>query len=108
MSNRTPHNSTQSYTTLLVVAIAVSKLYIIMAYFMRIEYSLLFSLFYICSFVVQVIILMKLVERIICYFDKKNEDSGVLLLPAITSLSDFFSTMFLLGISYLLKLLSDL
>ncbi|ADM11323.1 uncharacterized protein Eint_040320 [Encephalitozoon intestinalis ATCC 50506] len=104
INNRTIHNSRKSYITLVLASILMSLCYLGMAALMGILYSREFCVLFIISFVFQVTILLSGISLLVEYLDKKEEDTGVLALPLISSISDLLSTGFLITICVILDL----
>lgn len=83
----------------------MSIAYLIIAPITGISYNLPFCILFTMFFILQVIILLKIVERLLMYLAKfEGVDNGVYSLPLITSISDLIGTIFLLIIALILKI----
>ncbi|AFM98083.1 hypothetical protein EHEL_040310 [Encephalitozoon hellem ATCC 50504] len=98
INNQTIHNSTESYITLTLVSLLMSLIYLVVAMLMGLQYSTEFCILFTISFVLHVTILLKGISILIEYLDKKEEDTSVMALPFITSVSDVLSAGFLLAV----------
>ncbi|KAG5859847.1 putative divalent cation transporter [Encephalitozoon hellem] len=98
INNQTIHNSTESYITLTLVSLLMSLIYLAVAMLMGLQYSTEFCILFTISFVLHVTILLKGISILIEYLDKKEEDTSVMALPFITSVSDVLSAGFLLAV----------
>lgn len=104
ISNRTAHNSRESYITLIFTSLLMSLMYLGASVLIGLKYSYLFCILFTVFFIAQVIILLKTVAKLIIYLDKGEGDTGVLTLPLITSISDILGIMFLLVVAFVLEL----
>jgi solute carrier family 41 len=105
ISNQTPHNSRQSYITLLFISLLMGIVYLFASAVIGSGYGLLFGMLFVVSFTSQVLMLLKIVECLIVHLDKQDgSDTGVLALPVLGSISDFLSVAFLLAIATFLDL----
>lgn len=105
INNQTVHNTRESYITLILTSVLMAVGYLAASALMGLQYSFEFCVLFTMLFVAQVMILLKGVSVLIEHLDKGEEDSGVLALPLITSISDILATAFLLAIAALLDLL---
>lgn len=98
INNQTIHNSKESYITLIFVSVLMSLAYLVIAILMGLQYSREFCILFMIFFVSHVAILLRGISILVEYLDKKEEDTGVMALPLIASISDVLSTGFLLVI----------
>ncbi|KHN69888.1 hypothetical protein M896_040830 [Ordospora colligata OC4] len=106
INNQTVHNSKESHATLVLISILMSAIYLAASSIMGLNYPYCFYILFTLFFIVQVTILLKAVTFLIEYLDKYEDDTGVLALPLITSISDVLATIFLLTISVILLILN--
>ncbi|AFN82803.1 hypothetical protein EROM_040340 [Encephalitozoon romaleae SJ-2008] len=98
INNQTIHNSKESYITLVFISVLMSLTYLVIAILMGLQYSHEFCILFMIFFVFHVTILLRGISILVEYLDKKEEDTGVMALPLIASISDVLSAGFLLVI----------
>ncbi|KAF9762354.1 Solute carrier family 41 member 2 [Nosema granulosis] len=103
-SNNTYHDTGKSYRTLTLSSFIMIIFYLALSTFLEGKKPLYYYLLFVSLFVIQVMLLLKLVERIVEYFGQYDGDIGVVSLPIITAFGDIISTTSLLLIAFIIKI----
>lgn len=91
--------------TLVIISVVISSFYILVSQLFKIEYSHRFAISFIVMFTVQVLILLKLIDKMILLLMKYRKNISANTVPLTSSVSDFLGTVMLLGVAYLGSLL---
>ncbi|KRH93255.1 Mg2+ Transporter-E (MgtE) Family, partial [Pseudoloma neurophilia] len=91
---RRPHNKKASLLSLMLISLAMSLTYILVCSTLFIRYSWLFSMLFVISFILDVYLLIEIIDYILTY--KSVEMAGIIALPIITSLGDFFGSLIMI------------
>lgn len=103
-SNGTNHNSSQSYRTLIFSSFIMIVFYLLLSIFLDGKRPIYYYVMFISLFVLQVMLLLKLVERIAEALERYEGDVGVVSLPIITAFGDIISTASLLLIAFVVRM----
>ncbi|KAF7683273.1 Solute carrier family 41 member 2 [Astathelohania contejeani] len=93
--NQTILDRRESYITLIFISLVTPTLYILISNFLFIKYSVPFSILFIVFFVIDVVVLLKMVEYMMRLY-RGATDPGVITLPLLTSASDFIGILILI------------
>lgn len=91
--------------TLLIVSLIISSFYIYIAHSFGIKYTHGFAVSFILMFVLQVLFLMKIIDKILKLLRRYNKNISADGVPITSSISDFLGIIILVGISHIGKLL---
>lgn len=108
INNNTDHNSKSSYLTLVITSFMMIVFYLILTLFLEFRKSIIFYFLFVILFVLQVIILLRMIEYLAKYLQDLDGDVGVISLPVITAVGDVISTAFLIIIAFTSTVLTDI
>lgn len=91
--------------TLLFISLIVSSVYIVTSSYLGVQFSNIFALCFMFMFTFQVLILLKVVDKILKVFIANQKSISSNTVPIIASISDFLAIIILIGISYGISLL---
>lgn len=97
-----PPSST--YISLILISFFASSIYILSAYFLKMEFSIFFSVSFIVMFLIQVFLLIKIIDLMVKLMEKEKKCISSNIVPMISSISDFIGAVILIFISVLIKL----
>lgn len=103
-SNNTPHDSSQSFRTLLFSSFLMIVFYLFISIFLDGKKPIYYYVMFVTFFVLQVMLLLKLVEQIAEALERYEGDVGVVSLPIITAFGDIISTASLLIIAFVIRM----
>lgn len=98
-----------SYPTLTCVSLFVSVFYMVVSFMIGIDYTAIFSALFILAFCTQVLILLVIIEYLFIFSDQNPGKSiHINMLPIVSSISDFLSSVTLISIaSFVSYIMSD-
>lgn len=101
--HNTYHNSFKSFCTLIISALSMIVFYCVISAFIDGKRSIFFYIVFTFLFILQVVLLLKLVERLAVELESHDGDIGVITLPIIASFDDMISTGSLLIMAFMLN-----
>jgi solute carrier family 41 len=103
-TNNTFHDIKRTFKSLIAASFFMITIYSILSMFLHGIMPLYYYIMFTILFVIQVILLLKLVEKLILSFGNYHEDIGVISLPIITACGDIISTVCLLILALMVKM----
>lgn len=103
-TNNTFHDIKRTFKSLIAASFFMITIYSILSMFLHGIMPLYYYIMFTILFVIQVILLLKLVEKLILSFGNYHEDIGVISLPIITACGDIISTVCLLLLALMVKM----
>lgn len=89
--------------SLILIAFFVSTTYVVIAHFLKIGFTLLFSISFVMMFLIQVFLLIKIIDLMIKLMDREKKCISSNIIPMISSISDFTGAIMLIFVSILIK-----
>lgn len=101
--NQILDSGTKISNSLILISLSISITYLIIAYFIRVVYSIEFSICFILLFTIQTMVLLKIIKFMIKFIKNQDKSISSNTIPLISAISDFIGTLALVGMSILLS-----